>query len=801
MKWKNINKVAIIGSGIMGSRIACHFANIGVEVLLLDIIPKTLNAIESNSGLTLENNLVRNRIVNDALKNTLKSKPSPIYLKSFSSRIKTGNLVDDISKISDVDWIIEVVIENLEIKQQLFQKIEEYRTPETIVSSNTSGIPINKMIEGRSDDFCTHFCGTHFFNPPRYLKLLEIIPSTKTSTELISFLMHYGEKFLGKTTVLCKDTPAFIANRIGVAGIAALFKLSETLDMSVEEIDSLTGPIIGRPKSATFRTSDLVGLDTLNSVAQGVYNNCKNDEQRNIFQLPLFITKMLDKKWLGDKTQQGFYKKERDSKGKRKILSLNLKTFEYREKKRSNFDTISKVKKINNLKNRLPILIQGEDKASLFYQKMFAFMFAYVSHRIPEISDEIYKIDAAMCAGFGWKMGPFEMWDAIGLKEGVDLMEKENLQIPEWIKHLTKSQSTLYSVEEGNKKYYNISKEQHTNIPTLNKVITLDNLRSKSLIWKNNGVSLIDIGDDVLNIEFHTKLNSIGQDVIEGIQKGLELGEKNFKGVVLGNQGEHFSAGADISMIFTLIVEQEWTLLNKAIETFQNTSMKIRYSNIPVVAASHGLTLGGGCEFMLHADAVQCAAETYIGLVELGVGLIPGGGGTKEMALRASDLYYNGDIELPRLKEYFINIGQAKVATSAYEAFELGYLSHGKDSVTVNTNKLIEDAKQKVIWLDSIGYTKPIKRANIKVLGKEGLGMFLVGADSFREGNYITEHEKLLCEKLAYVLCGGDLSSPTNVSEQYLLDLEREAFLSLCGETKTLDRIKHMLEKGKPLRN
>lgn len=798
---RKIEKIAVIGSGIMGSRIACHFANIGVQVLLLDINPGKLTEIEEKKGFNLEHPIVRNRIVTESLRNTLKTKPSPIYDKNFANRIETGNLSDDISKINGVDWIIEVIIENLEIKKQLFENIEKYRNPGTIVSSNTSGIPINKMIEGRSTNFCENFCGTHFFNPPRYLKLLEIIPAQTTNKELTSFLMSYGEKFLGKTTVLCKDTPAFIANRIGIAGIAALFKLSQELNMTVEEIDTLTGPIIGRPKSATFRTSDLVGLDTLNSVAKGVYENCPDDEQREIFDLPLFISNMLNKKWLGDKTKQGFYKKDRDSKGKRKILVLNLNKLKYVEKQKTKFDTVAKARKINDLKKRFSVLIDGNDKAAIFYKKMFAFMFSYVAHRIPEISDEIYKIDSAMCAGFGWKIGPFEIWDAIGVQKGLELIKQENLQIPEWISQLSNTTNSFYDIKNTRKTYYDSKTNTHQGIPVLNKFTILNNLRSTAEIWKNNGVSLLDIGDGVLNIEFHTKLNSIGKEVIEGIEKGIEMAEKKFRGIVIGNQGEHFSAGADISMIFTLIVEQEWKLLEKAVQTFQNTSMRIRYSSIPVVVAPHGLTLGGGCEFTLHADAVQCAAETYMGLVELGVGLIPGGGGTKEMALRASDLYYEGDIELPRLKQYFLNIGKAEVATSAYEAFQLGYLQKGKDTVTINNNKLIEDAKQKVIYLDELGYTKPIPRQNIKVLGQEGLGMFLVGADSFRQGKYITQHEQLMCEKLAYVLCGGDLSKPTKVSEQYLLDLEREAFLSLCGEAKTLDRIKHMLETGKPLRN
>ena len=789
---RKINKIAVIGSGIMGSRIACHFANIGVEVLLLDIVNTELEENINN-----DTTLVRNKIVNQALENTLKSKPSPIYSKKLSSRISTGNLVDDIAKVKDVDWIIEVIVEKIEIKKELFKNIEKHRKKGTIISSNTSGIPINDMIEGRSDDFCNCFCGTHFFNPPRYLKLLELIPSIKTDEELIKFLMYYGEKFLGKTTVLCKDTPAFIANRIGIAGIASLFKIASEEDYSIEEIDILTGTVIGRPKSATFRTSDLVGLDTLTNVAKGVYEKCPNDEKRELFNLPKFINKMLANNLLGDKTKKGFYKKTIGKNGKRKILSLNLENLEYQDIKKPKFTVISEAKKVDSLQKVFPILIQGEDKASVFYKKMFAFMFSYISHRVPEVSDEIYKIDEAMCAGFGWKIGPFEIWDAIGVQQGINLIKDENLTIADWV-HNT---SSFYQIEEQSKTYYNISTKNHTKIPQFNNLISLDTIRHKSTIWKNDGVSLIDIGDGVLNIEFHTKLNSIGKDVIEGIQKGIDLAEQKFRGIVIGNQGDHFSAGADISMIFTLIVEQDWNKLNIAIKTFQNTSMAIRYSNIPIVVASHGLTLGGGCEFTLHADAVQCAAETYIGLVELGVGLIPGGGGTKEMALRASDAYYNGDIELPRLKEYFLNIGQAKVATSAHEGFELGYLQYGKDSITINNDKLITDAKQKVIYLDDIGYTKPIQRNDIKVLGRQALGMFLVGADSFKEGHYITEHEKLMSQKLAYVLCGGDLTSPTHVSEQYLLDLEREAFLSLCGEAKTLDRIKHMLEKGKPLRN
>ena len=451
---------------------------------------------------------------------------------------------------------------------------------------------------------------------------------------------------------------------------------------------------------------------------------------------------MIKNKWLGDKTKQGFYKKTRDKNGKRKILSLDLSSFSYSEKKKVKFEVIGKAKKIKNLKNRFNVLISGNDKASNFYKKMFGMMFSYVSNRVPEISNDIYKIDDAMKAGFGWEMGPFEIWDSIGINKGIDLIKRENLTIPKWLEKTTNLDS-FYSIEDGNKQFYEITKNRKSDVPILNKFILLNNLRSKNVLWKNDGVSVFDIGDGVLNIEFHTKMNSIGEDVINGVQKGIEIAEKNYRGIVIGNQGAHFSAGADISMIFTLAVEQEYKKLDLAIKTFQDTSMLIRYSSIPIVVAPHGFTFGGGCEFTLHADAVQCAAETYMGLVELGVGLIPGGGGTKEMALRASDAYYEGDIELPRLKEYFLNIGQAKVSTSGQEAFELGYLRKGIDSISINTEKQIQDAKEKVILLDNSGYTKPIRRKDIKVLGNQALGMFIVGADSFKEGNYITEHEKV----------------------------------------------------------
>ena len=792
---RHINKVAVVGSGIMGSRIACHFANIGVEVLLLDIVPFDLTEEQK------QDKTIRNSIVNDALKSTLKSKPSPIYSKEFVNRITTGNLDDDLHKIADADWIIEVVVERLDIKKQVFEKIEKFRTDGTLISSNTSGIPIESMIDGRSEDFQKHFCGTHFFNPPRYLKLLEIIPTTKTDTQVTDFLMHYGDKFLGKDMVLCKDTPAFIANRIGVANIMSLFHLVKELDLTVEEVDSLSGPIIGRPKSATFRTCDLVGLDTLIHVANGVYENCPNDENRSNFELPEFITKMSKNKWLGDKTKQGFYKKSKDANGKRIIEALNLNTMEYAPKQRAKFATIAAAKQEDDLLKRLKILVKGKDKAGEFYRKSFYSAFAYVSHRIPEITDDLYKIDRALCAGFGWEIGPFQMWDALDVEKTLSKMEEEGHKAAPWVYDMVKSGNTsFYTTENGTLNYYNIPSKAQEKVAGMENFIVLDHIRENNTIWSNSGCNLTDIGDGIVNLEWRTKMNSIGGEVLEGIQKAIEIAEKNHKGLVIANQGTNFSVGANIAMIFMMAIEQEYEEIDFAVRAFQNTTGRIRNSSIPVVVATHGMTLGGGCEIALHADHVQASAETYIGLVEMGVGVIPGGGGTKEMAKRASDAYFSGDIQLPTLKERYLNIGMAKVATSAQEAIELDLLLKNRDKVTVGFNNLITDAKAAALNLANQGYSQPVPE-KIKALGKDGLGMFMVGAHSMHAAGYITEHEKLMSEKLAYAICGGDLSAPTLVSEQYLLDLEREAFLSLCGERKTLERIEHMLKKGKPLRN
>jgi len=802
MSKRRIKKVAIIGSGIMGSGIACHFANIGVDVLLLDIVPRSLTDKEQAMGLTLNDKVVRNRIVNDALKAALKSKPSPIYHQSFANRITTGNLEDDIAKIADVDWIMEVVVERLDIKQQVFENVEKHRKPGTIVSSNTSGIPIKFMNEGRSEDFRKHFAVTHFFNPPRYLKLFEVVPGPDCKQEVTDFLMEYGERFLGKTSVLAKDTPAFIGNRIGIFGIQSLFHQVKELGLTVEEVDKLTGPVIGRPKSATFRTVDVVGLDTLVHVANGIYDNCPDDEAHELFKLPDFITTMMENKWLGSKTKQGFYKKSVSAEGKKEILALDLDTMEYRPSKKAKFATLELTKTIDKPIDRFKVLVGGKDKAGEFYRKNFGAMFAYVQNRIPEISDELYRIDDAMKAGFGWENGPFEIWDAIGIKEGIELMKAEGHEPTSWVTEMLQNgETSFYTVKDGATYYYDIPAKAQTKKPGQDAFIILDNIRKSNEVFKNSGVVIEDLGDGILNCEFQSKMNTIGGDVLAGLNKAVDLAEKDFDGLVVGNQAANFSVGANIGMIFMMAVEQEYDELNMAIKYFQDTMMRMRYSAIPTISAPHGMALGGACELSMHADKVVAAAETYIGLVEFGVGVIPGGGGSKEMALRAQDTFRKGDVELNVLQEYFLTIGMAKVATSAYEAFDFGVLQKGKDIVVVNKDRQIATAKAHARLLADAGYTQPVKRKDVKVLGKQALGMFLVGTDAMEASHYISEHDQKIANKLAYVMAGGDLSEPTKVTEQYLLDLEREAFLSLCTERKTLERIQHMLKTGKPLRN
>lgn len=793
---RSIKKVAVLGSGVMGSRIACHFANVGCEVLLLDIVPK--EAVESKDVAA------RNKLVNDALQFALKSNPSPIYSKKFVSRISTGNMTDDMHRIADADWVIEVVVERLDIKKIVFDNVEKYRKPGTLITSNTSGIPIHMMLEGRSEDFQKNFFGTHFFNPPRYLKLLEIIPTPKTDQSAIDFVMEYGAKVLGKTMVLCKDTPAFIANRVGVYAIQDLFHTVTKMGLTVEEVDKLTGPAMGRPKSATFRTCDVVGLDTLVHVANGVKDNCPNDERRDVFEIPSYVSKMVENSWLGSKTKQGFYKKTTNAEGKSEILVLDLETLEYRSQNKVKFATLEAAKLEPELGKRTKILFAGKDKAGDFYRSVFTGVFQYVTNRIPEISDELYKIDEALKAGFGWEMGPFETWDAIGFEKVISAMEEMGKKPAQFVYDMkAKGVTAFYKLEDGNRKYYDITSGEYKVIPGTEELVSLANLRETNTVWQNQDVHIIHLGDGILNVEFHTKMNTIGGGVLEGINKAIDLAEQEgqYKGVIISNEGENFSAGANVGMIFMMAVEQEYDELDFAIRAFQNTMMRLRYSSIPVIVAPHNLALGGGCEMALHADKVIAHAETYTGLVEFGVGLIPGGGGTKEFALRNHDDLKEGDIRINNLRNRFLTVGQAKVATSAYEAFELGYYREGIDEVVVSRAHQLAYAKQVCLNMANKGYQQPAKRKDITVYGQEGLGIVYVGAHSMWSGHYISEHDKLISEKLGFVMCGGDLSQPTEVSEQYLLDLERRAFLELCTEKKTLERIQSILTTGKILRN
>jgi 3-hydroxyacyl-CoA dehydrogenase len=797
-----IKKVAVLGSGVMGSRIACHFANIGVQVLLLDIAPKELLPDEEKKGLKLEAPAIRNRIVNSALQAAVVANPSPLYRKSEVSRIKTGNFDDNLKDIATYDWVIEVIVERLDIKKSLYERVEQFRKKGTLITSNTSGIPIHLLAEGRSEDFRLHFAGTHFFNPPRYLKLLEVIPTPETKPEIVDFLLHYGDLYLGKTVVSAKDTPGFIANRVGVFALLDAMQTMQKLGLTVEETDKLTGPVIGHAKSATLRTSDVVGLDTTINVANGLAQGLPNDEAKDVFVLPDFVKKMGENKWLGDKTGQGFYKKVKGEGGKSEIHALDLNTLEYKPSQKVKFATLELTKTIDKVADRFKILVGGKDKAGEFYRLSFGSLFAYVSNRVPEIADQLYKIDDALRAGFGWELGPFETWDALGVQAGIELAKATGRTVSPWVEEmLAAGNTTFYKVDNGVRKFYDKESKQYQAVSGVENFIILDNLRaSGKVLWKNAGASVIDLGDGILNVEFHSKMNSLGTDVIQGLLKGVELAENGYRGLVVGNDAPNFSAGANLGLVYMQALEQEFDELNLMIQQFQQAMMRMRYSSIPVVGTPHGLTLGGGCELNLHCDRVVASAESYIGLVEFGVGLIPGGGGTKEMTLRTAAKYEEGEPEFNLLRNTYMTISTAKVSTSAAEAFDLGFLRRG-DEIVVNPNRVIAQAKAAAIELADAGYTQPTPKTNIKVHGKGALAMFKTGVYAMQQGRYISEHDQLIANKLAYVMCGGDLSSPTEVSEQYLLDLEREAFLSLCGERKTLERIQSILTTGKPLRN
>ena len=793
MSKRIIKKVAVLGSGVMGSRIACHFAGVGLQVLLLDIQPKDLVADAKPAE--------KNKIVNDALAAAIKSNPSPVYTKDVLKKIKTGNFTDNMKDIADCDWVIEVVVERLDIKQLVFTDVEKYRKPGTLITSNTSGIPIHMMTEGRSEDFKKHFCGTHFFNPPRYLRLLEIIPTPHTDPEVVNFLMQYGDLTLGKTTVLCKDTPAFIANRVGVFGMMAIMNVMEKLGLSIDEIEALTGPVVGRPKSATFRTADVVGIDTLVKVANGVSDNCPDDESKDQFVIPAWLNKMVENNWLGDKTGQGFFKKTKSAEGEKEILTLNLQTMEYGPRQKPKFATLETAKPIEDLKTRIKVLCAGKDKAGEFYRLFHYNLFSYISYRIPEISDELYRVDDGMMAGFGWEIGAFESWDVLGVAKTVEAMKAAGHKVAAWVDEMIASGApSFYKVENGKRLCYDVSSKSYKIMPGADVFIVMKNFENET-VWKNSACRTYHLGNDVLGLEWYTKMGSIGGEVLEGIQRSIALAEDKYKGLVIANEGTNFSAGANVGMIFMMAIEQDFDEIDMAIRQFQNTMMRVRYSGIPVVVAPHGLALGGACEMSLHADKVIAAAETYTGLVEVGIGVIPGGGGTKEFVLRAADEVHSGEPDTIPLQNRFLTIATAKVATSAHEGYDIGIYRKGLDLISMNLGRRIAEAKDAVIEMYDNGYVMPVQRTDINVLGRSMLGAMHAGINGMWRGKYATDHDVTVAKKLAYVMCGGDLSAPTLVSEQYLLDLEREAFLSLTGEKKTLERIQSILKSGKPLRN
>ena len=785
---RRIKNIGVLGSGVMGSGIACHFANAGFEVIMLDM------ASEGND---------RSAIAHAALEKMIKTSPAPLYSKKFRSRIETGNFEDDLSRLSQCDWIIEVVKEDLNIKRALFEKVEKVRKAGTLITSNTSGIPIHMMAEGRSEDFIKHFCGTHFFNPPRYLALLEIIPGKDTDRDVITFLMNFGKTYLGKSTVLAKDTPAFIANRIGVYSMGKTFQLTQELGLTIQTADKLTGVAIGRPKTGTFRLGDLVGLDTAMSVLQGIRQNNPNDQLIQESQIPVFFHHLIENKWLGDKTGSGFYKKtgEKDAKGKPIILGYNLNTLEYEVDSGQSLESLNTSKQIEDPIKRIQVLFDHPDNGGKLVRLSLCYTFLYAANRIPEIADHLYSIDDAMRAGFAWDYGPFQYWDIIGLEKGIKAIEEAGYSLPEWILTMRdKGFSSFYSTDNGQVSFYDIQSSSYVPVPGSAQIVQFGLFPKEKIVYKNDEVRLWDIGDDVLCLEFTSKMNAIGAGILQGVQDAIGIAEEgSWRGLVIGNNSKNFTVGANLMLIAMLAYEQEFDELNRAVDLFQKTTMKCRYSKIPVVAATQGYVFGGGCEMIMHCDATSISAESYIGLVEVGVGLLPGGGGTKEFAVRISDSFYEGDVQIPTLIERFKTIATASVATSAYEAFDYGYLN-GKDEVVMYQPEAIYKAKEKVIAL-SESYVPPSERKDILVLGRTGLGALYSAAHTLKLGNYASEHDILIAKKIAYVLCGGDLSSAQHVSEQYLLDIEREAFLSLCGEQKTLERISFMLEKGKPLRN
>ncbi|WP_341356897.1 3-hydroxyacyl-CoA dehydrogenase NAD-binding domain-containing protein [Rossellomorea sp. y25] len=792
---RRIQKAAVLGSGVMGSGIAAHLANIGIPTMLLDIVPRELTDEHKAKGLTEESKAFRNQFSENALKKLFKQKPAPLTSKQNASLITAGNFEDDLQNIGDCDWVIEVVVENLDIKKKVFEQVERYRKPGSIISSNTSGISIEAMSEGRSDDFQKNFLGTHFFNPPRYLKLLEVIPTKNTDPEVVSFMKTFGEDVLGKGVVMAKDTPNFIANRIGTYGL--LITVQEMLKggYSVGEVDSITGPTIGRPKSATFRTLDVVGLDTFAHVAKNVYDQVEGEEQK-VFEVPAFMQKMLENGWLGSKSGQGFFLKQ----GK-EILELNPETMDYQPRQKLKTASLEMAKNEKGLKNKIKSLVYAKDQAGMLLWNIVSPVLNYSARLHGEIADDIVGIDQAMKWGFGWEMGPFETWDAIGVEKSVTRMKEEGLKVPEWVETmLAEGHSTFYKEEDGERYFYHNGDYQL--VERNPKALDLKALKKQGkLIKKNSGASLIDIGDGIALLEFHSPNNAIGMDITQMINFAVDEVEKNYKGLVIGNQGKNFCVGANLAMILMEAQDDNVFEIDMVVRNFQQAMMKIKYSSKPVVAAPFGMTLGGGSEVCLPAAHIQASMETYMGLVEVGVGLIPGGGGNKELYMKHLANLPNGvEFDLQKVaNKVFESIAMAKVSTSGDEARDNNFLNNA-DGVSVNNDHLLYDAKQAALSLYEGGYSAPIRK-KVPVVGETGYATLLLGAQSMLQSGFISEHDLMIAKKLAYVIAGGKVPYGTEVDEQYLLDLEREAFLSLVAQPKSQQRMQHMLVKGKPLRN
>ena len=808
---KKIKRVGVIGAGVMGATIAAQLANVGIETFLLDIVPPELTEEEKKKGVSKESSEFRNKFAKNGLDNALKARPASFYISENARLITIGNTEDDLGKLKDLDWIIEVVIERLDIKKKLFAKLETVLTPGTIVTSNTSGIPAKAMCEGRSDIFRKYFAITHFFNPPRYMKLLELVPGPDTLPEVMEILSEVCEKVLGKGIVFAKDTPNFVANRIGTYGMFSVIRTMMELGLTVEAVDTLTGPIVGNPKSASFRTADLVGLDTILHVASNVYEGAPDDEKREMFKPPEFIQLMIEKGLLGEKTKQGFYKMTKDSEGKKIILSLDYQTLEYQSQKKTVLPSLDTAKNISGTGQKIKSIYYAKDLAGQFTFKTVTESLIYSANRMPEIADDIINVDNALKWGFARRLGPFEVWDAIGVSESVAKMKKAGYQIPDWVQEmLDNGKTSFYKREAGLLYFYDIPSKDYKEVVPKPGIILLPALKDREkMVEGNSGASLIDIGDGVACLEFHAKMNAIGEDIISMVHKSADRLSKDFDGLVIANHGDNFSAGANLYTILFAAQEEEWDDLDWAIKYFQDALMKLKYLDKPVVAAPAGMSIAGGCEICLAADRVRYGAETYMGLVEVGVGLIPAGGGTKELYLRNTEhLFevekgglYPKQIELmPFVARAFEAIAMAKVATSGPEAVKFGFL-RSSDMMTVNRDYLMEDAKKTVLAMNIEGYTPPRVKDQIRVAGQNTLAMIKLALWTLHHSGYITEHDVTVSEKVAYVLCGGDVLADTVVSEQYLLDLEREAFLSLCGDPKTQARIQHMLTTGKPLRN